>query len=489
MNTSPITFCSLSGKEKENYYVYQFNTSCLFQYSYYIESDKEAVIIDPIRDCESYIQMLENRGASLKYIFETHFHADFVSGHVELSKLTGAKIVFGPNALPGYEATIAYNEELFKVGKINIQVLHTPGHTMESSSLLLLDADNSPKELFTGDCLFLGEVGRPDLAVSGSISQNELAEHLFSSIQVLKKLPDEVTVYPGHGAGSACGKKISSGSSDTLGNQKKTNYAMNDNLTKEEFIEIVTSNLPTPPQYFFHDALMNKQGCSTVTSVVEASLKPIPPADFVRLMSEHVVIDSRDIATSMQGFVKGSYLITLKMTYAIWTATLFKPSENIIIIADEGKEKESITRLARVGYHNVVGYVEGGYQSIAEYETKEGLKGITSSIHAVDQSRIKEIVEKFHHSNVNIIDVREPSEWESGIIENAHLLNLSGLEGRIEEVLKLGTENQVALYCKSGARAALASSILVKHGFTNVFNIGGMMNMVEKSVPLVQIKK
>ncbi len=312
---------------------------------------------------------------------------------------------------------------------------------------------------------------------------------MFSSIQVLKKLPDEVTVYPGHGAGSACGKKISSGSSDTLGNQKKTNYAMNDNLTKEEFIEIVTSNLPTPPQYFFHDALMNKQGCSTVTSVVEASLKPIPPADFVRLMSEHVVIDSRDIATSMQGFVKGSYLITLKMTYAIWSATLFKPSENIIIIADEGKEKESITRLARVGYHNVVGYVEGGYQSIAEYETKEGLKGITSSIHAVDQSRIKEIVEKFHHSNVNIIDVREPSEWESGIIENAHLINLSGLEGRIEEVLKLGTENQVALYCKSGARAALASSILVKHGFTNVFNIGGMMNMVEKSVPLVQIKK
>lgn len=477
----------------DDYFVHQFNTGCLSQFSYYIESKKEALVIDPIRDSDQYLDLLNSRGASLKYILETHFHADFVSGHCELARLTGAKIVFGPTAVSSFEAHIAKDEEILELGKVGIMVLHTPGHTMESVSYILLDTQCNQKAIFTGDFLFLGEVGRPDLAVSSTITEADLASCLYDSLQKIKILPDEVIVFPGHGAGSQCGKNISSGSSDSLGNQKKINYALNDGLTKDMFIEIVTSNLSTPPKYFFTNVDMNKNGHDNLEKVLEKSLKPIKPEEFVKMAEtkNYVLLDSRDFNSSRTGFFKDSYLISLKITYAVWTATLLSREKQILLVTDVGQEKESIIRLARVGFENVVGYVEGGYNSLKEYCQETNRNDYITSLESVDLSNIKTIIEEYlPNGNFVIIDVREKSEWEStGVVPNSILISLKSLEDKLPELISISGSKPLAVFCKTGGRAAIAGSILKKNNITKkVYYLGGILNMIDKHVTLKSFK-
>jgi glyoxylase-like metal-dependent hydrolase (beta-lactamase superfamily II)/rhodanese-related sulfurtransferase len=474
-------------KSSDDYFVHQFNTACLAQFSYYIESNKEAIIIDPIRDSDIYVDMLNKRGATLKYIVETHFHADFVSGHIELQNLKGGQIVFGPNATPGYEALIVEDGQLLELGKISLKVIHTPGHTLESTSFLLLDPSQTPLAVFTGDCLFLGEVGRPDLAVKANITERDLANMLYESLQRLKALNDDVIVYPGHGAGSACGKKISAGSYCSIGNQKKNNYALNENLIREEFIEIVTSNVPTPPQYFFYDVMLNKKGYDTLEHIVTRSLVPISMDKIFDLAysQDTVVIDTRNFGEAIKGFVKGSYVISLQMTYAIWTATLFNPEQKIVLITDKGKEKESVIRLARVGYENVVGYVEGGFEAVKEYATKNGLEDKISSLVIPDLSKVNQYLQE-NLSNIYILDVREKSELEStGVVaqQNAHFIPLGILENNLTELKK--TTLPIGIHCKTGGRASLAASILKRHDINDIVFLGGIGTMIEKGVPLI----
>lgn len=478
-----------------DYFIHQFSTSCLAQFSYYIESGKEAIIIDPIRDIDIYIEMLNQRGANLKYIFETHYHADFVSGHLELNKRTGAQIVFGPTAKSDYEIIVSQDNQDFSIGSIKLRVLHTPGHTLESSCFLLINQEEKPKAVFTGDCIFLGDVGRPDLAVKGDVTENELASMLYESVQRIKKLPDEVIIFPGHGAGSACGKQIGSGTSCIVGRQKINNYALNDNLSKQEFIEIVTSNIPSPPQYFFLDAMLNKKGYESLEKIIERSLISIPPQRIFEVLEKesnnYVIIDSRDFMVSINNFLKGSYLIALKMQYAIWTANLLSPDQKIILITESGKEKESIVRLARVGYENVVGYAEGGFEGLLEYATKNSISmDHFASFHLPDLSKIKEHLEEnlAKPENYHVLDVREPQEWQSGVVhKDATFISLKKLENpeNIQQVLKSGEGKTIGIHCKTGGRAAIAGSILKKHGVKDISFLGGILNMQANNVQLV----
>jgi hydroxyacylglutathione hydrolase len=474
-----------------DYFIHQFSTSCLAQFSYYIESGKEAIIIDPIRDIDIYLEMLNQRGANLKYIFETHYHADFVSGHLDLSNKTGAQIVYGPTAKSDYEIIVAEDNQDFSIGSIKLRLLHTPGHTLESSCFLLIDSEDKPKAVFTGDCVFLGDVGRPDLAVKGDISENDLASMLYESVQRIKKLPDDVIIFPGHGAGSACGKQIGAGTSCIVGRQKINNYAFNDNLSKQEFIEIVTSNIPTPPQYFFFDVMLNKKGYESLEKVVERSLVPIAPERIFEILEKepnnYVIIDSRDFMVSINNFLKGSYLIALKIQYAIWTANLFSPDQKILLITEPGKEKESVVRLARVGYENVVGYVAGGFEGLLEYATKNNISmDHFVSFHVPDLSQIKEHLEENvpKKDTYHVLDVREPQEWQSGVVhKDAMFIPLKKLEQEenIQQVLKSAEGKTVGVHCKTGGRAAIAGSILKKHGVKDISFLGGTTNMQAKN--------
>jgi glyoxylase-like metal-dependent hydrolase (beta-lactamase superfamily II)/rhodanese-related sulfurtransferase len=475
-------------EKNSEYFVQQINTGCLSQFSYYIESNGEAIVIDPMRDTNQYIEILNKRGAKLKYILETHFHADFVSGHIELNHLTGAKIVFGPNAEPGYEAKIAKDNELLLLGNINIQVIHTPGHTMESSSYLLLDQQNNPNALFTGDFLFLGETGRPDLAVEGDLTIDVLASLLYDSIQKIKNLPDNVIIYPGHGAGSPCGKNICPGSNDTLGSQRQKNWALNPNLSKNEFIEIAESCLPVPPQYFFTDVMLNKKGHIHLEKVADKSLKGLTPEEFVKIINSNdiIIIDTRDTPIAIKEFITKSYLVSLKMPFAIWCGTLFNTNSRILIIADPGKEKEAIVRLARVGHENVIGYAEGGYEKLSSYIKSQGMNEMISSLIPADYENIANFLDE---TKVQVIDVREKSEWMStGIIPNSHLISLASFESNINKIKQLENKIPFGVLCKTGGRAAIAGSILKKYGIQNVIHLGGILNMIEKNVKFIPFR-
>jgi hydroxyacylglutathione hydrolase len=489
-NSKLPTFDQIFQNTKE-YYVEQISTGCLAQYAYYIESDGEALIIDPMRETDYYLEILKKRGAKLKYILETHFHADFVSGHLELSKQTGAKIVFGPNASTKMDVKVAKDGELLPLGKVNIKVFHTPGHTLESSSFVLLDTEYKPKAIFTGDFLFLGEVGRPDLAVSGGITKEKLAELIYESIQRLKKeYPVDIAVFPGHGAGSACGKNISRGSCDTLRNQIKTNYALNDNLSKEEFVKIVSSNLPAPPQYFFHDAMMNKAGAEGVQEALEEVLRGLKPENFAMLLKNDPsikIVDTRDQSKSKNSFLRGSYLISLSMNYAIFVASLLKPNDQILLITDPGQEKESIVRLMRVGYDKIIGYLDGNIEALRGVMEKDQIVSLEST----DVDSVKQVVDKnLSEKNFEILDVREPSEWEStGIVPDAHLYSLKSVEANLEKIIKETNGKKIGIMCKSGGRATIAASIFKKHNLNNIFLLGGYLTMKEKGVNFVDYKK
>jgi hydroxyacylglutathione hydrolase len=473
------TTCSSTEKQEfSEFFLKQISTSCLAQFSYYIDSEKEAILIDPMREPDQYVQILNERGSKLKYIFETHFHADFVSGHVELAKLTGAQIVYGPGAKADFEIHSAKDGETFSLGsKIKIKVFHTPGHTLESSCYLILDSQGVEQAVFTGDTVFLNEVGRPDLAAKDSeITEKELAGMMYDSIRnKILPLRDELFIFPGHGAGSACGKKISSGGSDTLKNQRKTNYAFNENLTKEEFIEILTSNLNTPPQYFFYDVMINKRGYDELENIIKQSVKPISLTEFLKLTEEDkekeiVILDTRDVDDICKGFIPGSVSVTLKTNYASWVGALFSPDKKIILITDEGKEKESVVRLARIGYVNVIGYLEKGVNSWTE-----GGKQFCK----IENIEIVENINKVVEAKKIILDVREKGEWENtGVLPNSVLVSLSKLQQTLEEIPK---SEDLYLLCRSGQRTLIAATLLKKNGFSNnLVNLrGGISKLLE----------
>jgi len=451
----------------------QIYTGCLAQGAYYIESDGEVAIIDPLRESAPYMAKAEKNGGKIKYIFETHFHADFVSGHVDLASKTGATIVYGPSAETEFASQIASDGELFELGKIKIKVLHTPGHTMESSSFLLYDEEGIEHALFSGDTLFIGDVGRPDLAQKGDITQEDLAGYLYDSLRTkIMTLPNGVIVYPAHGAGSACGKNMSSETSDLLGNQKKNNYALRADMTKEEFIKEVTDGLLPPPQYFAKNVALNKSGATGVDEILATGNIPLD-VDTFEAMANHegaLVLDTRLQPDFAAGHIPNAIYIGIGGDFAPWVGALIKDlKQPIIFVADAGKEEEVVTRLSRVGYDNTLGYLEGGMSAWV----KAGKHvGTLESISGNDFS------EKFKSSALNILDVRKPAEYQAEHVENAKTLPLDFLSESMDEI---DASKQYHLYCASGFRSVVAASILKSRGFHKVIDVKGGFQAISKT--------
>lgn len=466
------------GTTSSSFFVHQFSTPCLAEFAYYVESNGEAVIIDPLREVKPYLELAKSRNAKIKYIFESHFHADFVSGHLDLVKSTGAKIVYGPSAQAEYDLYSAKDGEEFKIGNIALKVLHTPGHTLESSCFLLLDEGKKPYCVFTGDTLFLGEVGRPDLAVkSNKITKEDLAGMMYESLKTkILPLPDDVIVYPAHGAGSSCGKNISAGSSCTIGEQKRKNYALQP-MDKEHFIQLIASDLPTPPKYFFHDAKLNKTNFPSLDEVLNKNIKPLSIQQVKDLASKGAkLLDCRDGSDCYAtGIIPGSVAISLSTPFAVWVGTLLDAKDKIIIIAEPGREEEAITRLARVGFDNCEGFLKGGIQ--------EWIKnaGPVENVRAIDpQEHLKEMKDS---QEIKIVDVRNPPEWSiQGVYKGSKRIPLAELENRINEI---DPKSRIHLLCKSGVRSTIAFSILKKHGFEDLTVIkGGADKLVETGYQL-----
>jgi hydroxyacylglutathione hydrolase len=456
-------------------YIEQLYTGCLAEAAYYIESNGEAAIIDPLRETSPYTELAQKRNAKIKYVFETHFHADFVSGHIDLAKKTGAKIVYGPTAETGFDSLIAKDNEVFSIGKIKLKVLHTPGHTMESSCYLLLDENGKEHAVFTGDTLFVGDVGRPDLAIKSNLTIEDLAGFLYDSLNSkIKTLPDEVIVYPAHGAGSACGKNIGKETFSTIGTQKKMNYALQP-MSKQDFVKAVTDGLSAPPQYFFMDAMLNKQGYSNIDEVMQKNTVTLSVADFEKAIAEGaLVLDTRDPDMFEKGFIKGAINIGLNGQYAPWVGALLDPNRPLLLIANEGKEGEAVLRLARVGYENVRGYLKGGIDT---------WKNAGKTIDSVTGINPDEFVKSVQATD-NIIDVRNPGEWSNGVIEGAHLMALGELS---QELSVLDKNQHYYVHCAGGYRSMMASSILKQHGITNITNVrGGINKLKEAGLTLVQ---
>jgi len=440
-------------------FIEQLYTGCLAEAAYYIESEGEAVIIDPIRETEPYVELAEKRKAKIKYVFETHFHADFVSGHIDLAAKTGAGIIYGPGADTLYEVYHAQDGEEFQVGKVKIRVLHTPGHTPESSSYLLLDEKGKEYAVFTGDTLFIGDVGRPDL-LDGVMTKEELAGMLYDSLNSkLKVLPDDVLVYPAHGPGSACGKNIGAEKYSTIGEQKKSNYALQP-MSREEFIEKVTDGILPPPVYFFEDARINKQGYESLDKIFEGNLVPLSLPEFRnKMINDVAVLDTRSANRFEKGYIPGSINIGLDGEYAVWVGTLIDIKKPILLVTSKGKERESVLRLARVGYENVTGYLEGGFETWK----KAGLK--CESIKSVQPWKMKA-----PSQNLEILDVRRPGEYKISHIEGAKHFPLAEIKKSIKD---LDPGKTYMVYCEGGYRSMIASSFLKKQGIPNVINIYG----------------
>ncbi len=439
----------------------QIYTNCLAQAAYYIESDGEAAIIDPLRDFHGYIEKAHANGAKIKYVFETHFHADFVSGHLDLAAHTGAEIVYGPNTKTGFKVTVANDGDEFKIGKITVKVLHTPGHTLESSCFLLTDENGKQQAVFTGDTLFVGDVGRPDL-LDGIMSKEELAAMMFESLKKLIVLPDDVVVYPAHGAGSACGKNIGKETSSTIGQQKANNYALK--ITdKSAFIEAVCAGISPAPAYFFKDAALNKNGYSEYDEVVKKGLSPLSVADFENHLSKGaIVIDSRIPDFFELGFVPGSINFGLNGQFAIWAATIIDLHQPILLVCKPETEEETITRLTRVGFDQILGFLTGGFDTWKDAGKKYDMViSISSEEFALDAK---------HNPNAMIIDVRKPSEFKDKHVKKAKNIPLDLLQ---QEVEALDKHAECLVHCAGGYRSMVAASLFKKHGFTNVKNVWG----------------
>ena len=454
--------------------VEQIYTGCLAQGAYYIESNGEVAIIDPLRETQSYIDKANADNATIKFIFETHFHADFVSGHLDLAKNTGAKIIYGPTASPSFDAHIAQDGEVFKLGNITITALHTPGHTLESTTYLLKDENGVDKMIFTGDTLFIGDVGRPDLAqkLDTELTQEILAGYLFESLRSkILPLSDDVLVYPAHGAGSACGKNMSKETFDTLGNQKKVNYALNPDLTKEEFIKELTTGLMPPPFYFPENVLLNKQGYESLDVVKSRGSKALNPDEFIQVAEETsaLILDVRDPQTFAAGFIPGSINIGIKGQFAPWVGTLITDiKQPILIIAEEGVEKEAITRLSRVGYDNTVGYLEGGIEA-----WKEARKEIDEIVSVSPE----EFVELVDETELKVLDVRKPGEYNSSHVDGAESAPLDFIN---ESMKLIDPEETYLVHCAGGYRSMIFTSILRARGYENLIDVAGGFGKIKE---------
>lgn len=452
----------------------QIYTGCLAQGAYYIESEGEAVVIDPLREVEPYIQKAEKNNAKIKYVFETHFHADFVSGHLDLSNQTGAPIVYGPTAEPTFITHIAKDGEEFNVGKLTFRLLHTPGHTMESSCYLLKDENGKEVALFSGDTLFIGDVGRPDLAQKATnMTQEELAGKLFDSLRTkVMTLPDDVIIYPAHGAGSACGKNMSKETTDTLGHQKQTNYALRLNMTRDEFIKEVTEGLTTPPTYFPLNVMLNKQGYESISQVMKRGKQALSPDAFETAANETdaLVLDTRDAQVFAKGFIPNSINIGIDGNFAPWVGSLMPDiQQKILIVADEGREEEVITRLARVGYDHTIGYLKGGFT--VWNDSGKQVDQITS----IDAN---EFAKRLKENGLAVLDVRRTSEHLSEHVENALSMPLDDIN---DHFASLEEDQTYYVHCAGGYRSMIFASILKARGFNHLIDIKGGFKAIKEA--------
>jgi glyoxylase-like metal-dependent hydrolase (beta-lactamase superfamily II)/rhodanese-related sulfurtransferase len=452
----------------------QIYTGCLAQGAYFIESEGEAVVIDPLREIHPYIKRAEESGVKIKYVFETHFHADFVSGHVDLAKATGAKIIFGPNANPKFDCHVATDGEEFKVGKLTFKVLHTPGHTMESTVYLMKDESGKDHAIFTGDTLFIGDVGRPDLAQKSDVTQDDLAGFLFDSLRSkIMTLADDVIVYPAHGAGSACGKNMSKETVDTLGHQKQANYALRANMTKQEFIKEVTDGLLPPPAYFPLNVKMNKEGYDSIDDVLKRGTQALTPDAFEAAANETgaLILDVRNAQMFAKGFIPNAINIGIDGSFAPWVGTLIPDiRQEILLIAPEGRELEVVTRLARVGYDNAIGYLKGGFESW-EAAGKE-----VDTIKSINAETFAQIVKE--DPTVAILDVRKIGEFVAEHIPSAENLPLDFINDGMAEIDKNKT---CYVHCAGGYRSMTYVSILRARGFENLIDIAGGFSAIKGS--------
>lgn len=444
----------------------QIYTGCLAQGAYYIESNGEAAIVDPLREYKPYMDRLHKSKAKLKYVLETHFHADFVSGHLDLARHTGAQIVYGPSAKAEFKFHEAKDNEMLPLGNVFIKVLHTPGHTMESSCFLVIDEHGKEHALFSGDTLFIGDVGRPDLAQKGEITQEVLAGYLFDSLRnKVMTLQEDVIVYPGHGAGSACGKNMSSETMDTIGHQLKNNYALRPNMTKEEFVKEVLTGLMPPPAYFPKNAAMNKMDSQSFKEVMDRGSRPLNVEEFTFVSEETdaLILDTRNPEEFVKGFIPGSINIGLDGNYAPWAGALIPDlKQEILLVTEPGREKEVITRLSRVGFDYTIGYLEGGF---AAYQMS-GEK--VDSIESIDAAELKHRVDNDPH--IALLDVRRKSEYEAEHVLNTEVAPLDYIN---ESMSKIHRNRDTYVYCAGGYRSVIFISILKARGFENLINVKG----------------
>ena len=456
----------------------QIYTGCLAHAAYYLEDQGEAAIFDPLREVGPYLDRAQKDNAKIKYVFETHFHADFVSGHLDLKKATGAQIVFGPLAKPGYDALIATDGQEFKIGRYTVKVIHTPGHTMESTTYLLIDQHGEMHGIISGDTLFIGDVGRPDLAqhVVSDLTEEKLAGHLFDSLRnKIMTLPDHLIVYPNHGAGSACGKMMSKETTDTLGNQKKVNYALRADMSKEEFIDELLTGLTAPPSYFPQNVLMNIKGYESLDTVMQRAQQPLSPEAFEAAANETgaLMLDVRDPEIFAQGFIPNSINIGLNGNFAQWVGELI-PSvqQEILLITEPGKEEEAITRLSRVGYDGVIGFLKGGFDA---WRTSD------KEIDTVNRISAETLAAMVKEDAVLLFDVRKKSEYDSQHVIGATNVPLNELNQHLAEIPK---DKALVLHCAGGYRSMIASSMLKQRGWDQITDVqGGFAAIKETTVP------
>lgn len=457
----------------------QIYTGCIAQAAYYLESNGEVAIFDPLREVQPYIEKAEKNGAKIKYIFETHFHADFVSGHIDLAQKTGAKIVYGPTAQPEFEAIIAHDNQEFKIGDYTVKAIHTPGHTLESTCYLLMDENQKEYGIITGDTLFIGDVGRPDLAQSlvSELTQEKLASYLFDSLRdKIMPLSDDLIVFPSHGAGSACGKNMSKETTDTLGNQKRTNYALRADMTREEFTEELLNGLGAPPAYFPQNVLLNIKGYSSLDVVMKKSLQPLSPLEFEAIAneSEAIILDVRHEADFVKGHIPNSIFIGIQGNFAPWVGALIRDvNQPLLLITDQGKEEETVTRLSRVGFDGVLGYLKGGFES---------WKNAGKEVATIKSISPEQFASELNETSI-IVDARKPGEFEAEHVENAINAPLDNVN---ENFMDLPNET-FYLHCAGGYRSVIMASILKSRGIHNLINVEkGMSGIRQTNVPLTK---
>lgn len=459
-------------------FIKQLYTGCISEAAYYIESNGEVAIIDPLRDITEYLELAKERKAVIKYIFETHFHADFVSGHVDLSKATGAPIIFGPGANTGFASENAADGQVYRLGKISLQVMHTPGHTLESSCYLLKDEQDKPYAIFTGDTLFVGDVGRPDLS-SGNMSSEELAGIMYETLaNKIIPLPDDVIVYPAHGPGSSCGKNLGPDTFSTIGEQRKTNHALQPQ-SKEDFIKSVTTGLNTAPKYFSVNAAINQKGYDAIEEVKKRGTKPLSHVEFKKLAEEDIIIlDTRSAAEFTQGFVPGSVFIGLEGRFAEWAGTILPFDKKIILVTPQGKEEESVVRLSRVGFDKMAGYLEGGYEGWATVGEKTDM--------IIDVEADELMMDLPHDPNLIVVDVRRETEYADGHLKDALNLPLNEITD-VARLAQFEDSQNLYVHCAGGYRSVIAASILKREGYHNLRNVlGGWSKIKDEKTAVIE---